>query len=234
MKILTVISNYNEEKAIHSTIVDFLNNSTINSDLLVIDNCSTDDSLKIVRNMKTDYLRHPVNTGGSSGVLKTAFEYAFRYKYDIYCHMDGDNQHKASELQKIIEPILRDEADVVTGSRFIDKEGYQSLFMRRQTIFFFSWLVSSITKSRFTDITSGFRAFNRKAIEFFAIDFRQEIETIVQLELVMFYSGLRSTDVQVTMEPRKTGRSEYNLRNILKFPAYNIVSLFGTLIQNYK
>ena len=191
MRIITIISNYNEEEAIRNTLADILENCTIETDILVIDNCSSDSSIDIIREMKIDYLRHPVNTGGSSGVIKTAFAYSFAKGYDIYCHMDGDYQHKASELEKIVNPILNGDADVVTGSRFINKQGFQSTFSRRQGIMAFSFLMSWLTGRRYTDITSGFRSYNRKAITYFARHFKQEIDTITQLELVMFYAGLK-------------------------------------------
>jgi glycosyltransferase involved in cell wall biosynthesis len=232
MKILTVISNFNEENAIGKTIEDVLQNSTIKSDILVIDNSSSDHSLDVIRKYPVDYLIHPVNTGGSAGVLKTAFAYAFYHDYDIYCHMDGDNQHKASELYKIVDPLINNSAiDVVTGSRFIEKKGFQSSFTRRIGIYLFSKLISMVTKSKFTDITSGFRAYNKKTIRFFAKNFRQEIETITQLELVMYYAGLKSMDVPVTMQARETGKSEFNFSNAVTFPAYNFVSFIGTIIQ---
>lgn len=232
MKILTVISNYNEEKAIGKTIIDLLNNSTVKTDILVIDNCSSDNSLDVIRSHNVNYLRHPVNSGGSSGVIKTAFAYAYRNNYDIYCHMDGDNQHKASELIKIVAPILENRADVVTGSRFIDKVGFQSSFMRRVGIVIFSKLTSLITGRRFTDITSGFRAYNRRAIEFFATGFLTEIETLTQLELKMHYAGLKGVEVPVIMQPRTSGKSEFTFRNVVKFPVYNLISIVGTVIQH--
>lgn len=234
MKILTVISNYNEEGAILDTIKDLRNNSDLTTDYLVIDNASTDNSLEIIKKENIDYLVHPVNTGSGLGVIKTAFAYAYYHDYDIYCHMDGDNQHKASELTKIIQPILDGKADVVTGSRFIEKDGFQSSFLRRLGIFFFSKLLSSVTGRRFTDITSGFRAYNKKAIRYFARNYKQEIETITQLELVMYYAGLQGIDIPVTMQPRTSGKSEFNFSNSVKFPIYNIVSFIGTIIQRYK
>lgn len=232
MKILIVISNFNEERAVGKTIEDVLQNSTIKGDILVIDNSSTDHSLDVIRNYPVDYLVHPVNTGGSAGVLKTAFAYAHYHDYDIYCHLDGDNQHKASELYKIVEPLMTDTGvDVVTGSRFIERKGFQSSATRRIGIFIFSKLISLVTRSKFTDITSGFRAYNKRAIRFFALKFKQEIETITQLELVMYYAGLKSKDVPVTMQARQTGKSEFNFRNAIKFPVYNFVSYMGTIIQ---
>ena len=234
MKILTVISNYNESESIAKTVLDVIENGSIEADLLVIDNCSTDSSIEQLKRLKVDYLKHPVNTGGSAGVIKTAFAYAHYHGYDIYCHMDGDNQHMASELDKIVQPILDNEVDVVTGSRFITKEGFQSSFTRRMGIRSFSKMMGWVTKRPYTDITSGFRAYNRKAIEFFALRFKQEIDTIVQLELVMHYAGLKGKDVPVLMRPRETGKSEINFTNALKFPFYNIISLIGTVIQNIR
>jgi glycosyltransferase involved in cell wall biosynthesis len=234
MKILLVVSNYNEEKAILDTLSDISHNAGINCDTLVIDNCSTDGSLELVRSIGMEYVRHPVNTGGSAGVIKTALVYAYYHGYDIYCHMDGDNQHMASELHKIIEPLLLDTADVVTGSRFITGEGFQSSKSRRLGIFLFSALLSLVTRKKYTDITSGFRAYNRKAIEFLAKKFKQEIETITQLELSIYNAGLRATDVAVLMRPRTTGKSEVNFINAVKFPVFNVISLIGTLVQMRK
>ena len=232
MRILTVISNYNEEHAIVETIKDVRNNSPLKSDLLVIDNCSTDESLDIIKSMDVDFIEHPVNTGGSAGVIKTALAYAHYRNYDIYCHLDGDNQHNAVELGNLIRPLIEEgTADIVVGSRFIEKQGFQSLFLRRITIYSFSRLLSLVTGTRSTDFTSGFRAYNKRAINFFATQFSHEIETPAQLELLIHYSGLRKTEVPVTMKPRKTGKSEINFKNAVKFPIYNIISIIGTLIN---
>lgn len=232
MKILTVISNYNEQRAINDTIADIRNNSPLVSDILVIDNSSTDRSIEIVKGLSVDYLVHPVNSGSSSGVIKTAFAYAYYHNYDIYCHLDGDNQHNANELDILIRPLITEGgADIVVGSRFIEKQGFQSLFLRRITIFLFSKLLTLITGNKSTDFTSGFRAYNKNSIKFFATQFKHEIETPAQLELVIHYSGLKKVEVPVTMKPRKTGKSEINFKNAVKFPVYNFISIIGTLIN---
>lgn len=232
MKILTVISNFNESRAIRDTIADVRNNNPLESDILVIDNCSTDSSVEILKELKVDYLIHPVNTGGSSGVLKTAFTYAFYHDYDIYCHMDGDNQHYSKEFGKLLLPFQKGEqVDIVVGSRFIEKKGFQSLLLRRLTIKIFSRLLSSITGNKITDFTSGFRVHNRNAIQFFARQFKHEIETPSQLELLIHFGGLKKIEIPVTMKPRTTGKSEINFKNAVKFPLYNLISIIGTLIN---
>ena len=232
MKVLIVVSNYNEEKAIYDTIQDLKNNSAIKADILVIDNFSSDNSIEIIKELGIDYLIHPVNSGGSAGVIKTAFFYAWYHNYHYYCHMDGDNQHSAAELTKILNPLIENsELDIIVGSRFIERQGFQSLFFRRQGIMMFSKVISLITGNQFTDITSGFRAYNRKAITFFAKNFKQEIETVSQLELVAHFAGLKRIDVPVMMKPRLSGKSEINFKNAVKFPVYNLISIIGTLIN---
>lgn len=231
MRIVTVISNYNEQAAIEATIRDFRENATISSDLLVIDNCSTDASIELIKKAGANYLRHPVNTGGSAGVIKTALLYADMYGYDVYCHMDGDNQHNAAELAKIVGPITAGEADIVIGSRFIKREGFQSLPIRRVGILIFSKLVSALTGQKITDLTSGFRAYNRRAITFFARKFKHEFEACVQMLMIAAYAGLRIREVPVIMNPRLTGKSEFNFVNSIKFPVFGLISIVGVMLQ---
>lgn len=234
-KILLVVSAYNEQGAILDTINDIVENAPQNIDVLVIDNCSTDSTLAIVKQSGVDYLSHAVNTGGSSGVIKTAFRYAYLHNYDIYCHMDGDNQHMASELVKLLKPLIDgNDIDVTTGSRYIENEGFQSTLARRLGIRLFSGLMSLITKKKYTDITSGFRAYNRKAVDFFGRQYRNEIETVYEFEFAMYLAGLKSQDVPVVMRPRTSGKSQINFINAIKFPVYNVISLVGILIQRRK
>lgn len=231
MKILTIISNYNEEEAIEDAIRDVRENATIETDLLVIDNSSTDRSIRVIQQTGVEYLSHPVNTGGSAGVIKTALRYAYEKDYDVYCHMDGDNQHKAEQLSKIMQPIIDKKADIVIGSRFIQHEGFQSLPIRRIGIRLFSSLLSKITKKDLTDPTSGFRAYNRKAIEYFTLKHQHEIEPCVQMLLLANYAGLILAEAPVVMRHRETGKSEFNFYRSLAFPIKGIMSIVAVMIQ---
>lgn len=145
--------------------------------------------------------------------------------------MDGDNQHNAEYLNDLITPIIEDKADIVIGSRFIKKEGFQSHFFRRIGIATFSKILSLITKHTLTDITSGFRAYNRKAIVFFGKQYKHEFEVVVQMIMLCYYSGLRIKEIPVIMKPRLTGKSEINFKNAIKFPIYGIISIIGSILQ---
>ena len=94
--------------------------------------------------------------------------YAYRNGYDIAIQMDGDGQHPASELDKIIAPIKAEKADIVVGSRFVNKEGFQSSAIRRFGIKFLSSLIYLCTGKHIMDVTSGYRAVNRKFIKIFS------------------------------------------------------------------
>jgi glycosyltransferase involved in cell wall biosynthesis len=231
MRILTVISNYNEQGSILDCIRDFQQNAPANADLLVVDNASTDASLDIVRREGVDYLAHPVNSGGSSGVIKTSLLYAYLSDYDVYTHMDGDNQHNAAELASLVEPIAEGSADLVVGSRFISKEGFQSSVPRRVAIHFFSTVVSALLRQRITDLTSGFRAYGRDVIRFFATQYRHELEACVQMIMVAGYAGFRIKEVPIAPKPRLTGRSEFTFTKAFAFPFYATISLIGTLVE---
>lgn len=232
MKILTVISNYNEEKEILKTIRDFRENVSISSDLLVIDNSSGDSSMELIKESGADYLAHPVNTGGSAGVIKTSLLYAYFNDYDVYCHLDGDNQHYAAELAKLIDEMEKSQADIVIGSRFISKQGFQSSPARRLGIKIFSYFLSYATNFEISDVTSGFRAYNRKAIALFARKFKFRYDVCLQMILIGYYAGLKIVETPVLMKPRVSGKSEVTFLKAFKFPFYSIIIILSTILNH--
>jgi len=144
---------------------------------------------------------------GIGAAVQTGFQYAQRHQYDIAIQMDGDGQHDVSFVEKILEPIRRDEADMVVGSRFLEKTGgFQSSFSRRLGINFFVHLISALTGVKITDPTSGFRAYNKKMIalfaEYYPHDF-PEPEAIV----VSQQAGARIVEISVVMRAREAGSS---------------------------
>lgn len=229
-KVLIAIIAYNEEKNIRGTIENLMD-ADLGYDILLVDNGSGDNTVKIARELNIPYVSHFINSGSSAGTLMTYFNYAFRHDYDIVCQFDGDGQHLASELPKIINPIVKDEADYVIGSRFINKEGFQSYAFRRMGIKLFSLINSMIIRKRITDITSGARAYNRKVIEFFARKYRHEVYDTNQLLLLSHFAGARIKEVPVVMRERLHGTSEFNIINALSFPATCLINIIGTVLQ---
>src|SRR5690606_18260906 len=117
-------------------------------------------------------------------------------------------------------------------SRFLEKTGFQSYFMRRIGIKIFSFLLSRMTRLKFTDITSGFRAYGPRVIRFYGHQYQNAIyDNMNQFLLLAHYSGATIKGVPVTMKPREHGQSEFDWWNGLFFPIKGIVTLLACYLQ---
>lgn len=204
MKVLIIIPAYNERDNI-LRVIRALEETKLPYDYLVINDCSRDDTLEILKKAGANYLSNPINLG-IGGTVQTGYCYARDHGYDIAVQMDGDGQHNPAYLKDLVTPIERGEADVVIGSRFIKKEGFQSSPLRRVGITWLSFLIRLTTGQSVADVTSGFRAVGRKYIELFAQDYAQdypEPEAIVTGAC----HGARTLEVPVIMNERTGGKS---------------------------
>ena len=142
MKILVIIPCYNEEESIVKT-VESLKNKKI--DYVVINDGSTDNSLKVLVENKINYITLDNNLG-IGGVMQVGYKYAHRKGYDIAIQFDGDGQHDANYIDKIVETIKKGEANLVIGSRFVGEESeFKSTATRRLGINILSGLYKIIT-----------------------------------------------------------------------------------------
>lgn len=203
-KVLVIIPAYNESHNIEDTLQSLLEEE-IEVDYLVINDCSKDNTLDILKKLNSRYVDLPINLGIGGG-MQTGYKYAFRNGYDIAIQMDGDGQHIPAYIKDLIDPIINDEADLVVGSRFLNKVGFQSSRMRRLGINFLSGLIHICCGVKVKDVTSGFRAANRKVIELFSRNYAQdypEPESLVTCAV----SGIRILEVPVVMKERSGGKS---------------------------
>lgn len=204
LKTLVIIPAFNEQENIEK-VVKNLSEKCPKCDYLIVNDCSTDNTAEICKNNKFNYIDLCCNLGIGGGV-QSGYIYAYRNGYDCAIQIDGDGQHDPAYISKITEPIEKGEADVVIGSRFIEKEGFQSSGMRRFGIKFLSALIRFVCGARVKDVTSGFRAVNRKFIEFFSKEYADdypEPEAIVATKL----RGARILEVPVIMNEREGGVS---------------------------
>lgn len=204
MKTLVIVPAYNEEEAILNTITD-IQTEHPEVDVLVVNDASKDKTRDILRDNKISHLDIPINLG-IGGVVQAGYLYALEHNYDIAVQMDGDGQHPASQLSKVLQPILTNKADVVIGSRFVAKDGFQSSFMRRLGIKFLSRLIFLSTKQRVLDVTSGYRAVNRKFINIFSKEYAQDYPEPEALVLAARKKA-RIMEVSVEMKERQGGIS---------------------------
>ena len=217
-RILIVIPCYNEEKTIAGVVHQVIrcrDAYALNLDILVVNDCSKDNTLDRIRELDCACLDLPVNLG-IGGAMHSGYRYAYRHSYDIAVQIDGDGQHPADELPALLAPLLRNEADVVIGSRFLDRVGFQSTFARRAGIQFFTRLNWLLIGQTIRDSTSGFRAMNRRTLAIvnrYYPDEYPEPESIVQFGL----HKLRIWEVPVEMRERQGGVSSISSLNSIYY-----------------
>ncbi|MCI8338841.1 MAG: glycosyltransferase family 2 protein [Lachnospiraceae bacterium] len=210
MKKLVIIPAFNEEGNLEKTIRDIKENAPT-FDYVIINDCSTDGTLAMCRRHGFSYLNLPVNLG-IGGAVQTGYRYAYYHGYDIAVQFDGDGQHSASYLPEMAKQMEETESDMVIGSRFITKEGFQSSSLRRVGIRYFTLLIRILTGKKITDPTSGMRMINRKLMEKFTEEYPKdypEPESVVTI----LSEKHRVTEMPVIMHERGEGNSSISLRN---------------------
>ena len=207
MKKLIIIPAYNEASNIKN-VVNSIKIKAADFDYIIINDGSTDNTEEICKNEGFNYLSLPVNLG-IGGAVQTGYRYALENKYDIAVQIDGDGQHDCKDLDRLLEELNKNQLNMVIGSRFISRKGFQSSFMRRLGIVYFSSLIKALTKVKVTDPTSGFRMCDRNVIEIFAREYPTdypEPESIVTI----IRKGLSVGEVEANMKERQGGVSSIN------------------------
>lgn len=211
-KTLVIIPAFNEEQNIERVLYS-LHEKCPNCDLLVVNDGSKDLTEKIVRELNFASLINLKINLGIGGAVQSGFKFAKKFNYDIAIQFDGDGQHNSDEINKLIEPIISHNADMVIGSRFIDNQGFQSTFTRRIGIFIFEILNSILIGQRISDNTSGFRAYSKRAIEYLADNYPQDYPEPENV-IIMAKKGFRIFEIPVIMNKRDGGKSSiYGLKS---------------------
>lgn len=207
-ELLIIIPAYNESGNIEKTI-QMIRSKTPEFDYVIINDCSTDDTLRICRSNGFNVIDLPINLG-IGGAVQTGYQYADQQGYQYAVQVDGDGQHNPEYIKEMLERIKTDQVDMVIGSRFIENQGFQSSFARRIGITFFEKLIRLLTGKKITDPTSGLRLVNRSVIAIFAKHYPSdypEPETIVSL----LESGFKVEEIPVLMNEREHGNSSITL-----------------------
>lgn len=204
MKKLIIIPAYNESENIENTVKD-IQKKAPDFDYVIINDCSGDNTRQICEANGFNIVNLPVNLG-IGGAVQTGYKYACRYGYDIAVQVDGDGQHDPAFLNEMAETLIKEEADMLIGSRFLEKEGFQSSKIRRVGISYFTWLIKLLTGKKITDPTSGLRMINRKLIEIFAESYPRDYP---EPESVVHVIKLKKkvVEIPVVMRERQGGSS---------------------------
>jgi len=203
MKSIVIVPAYNEEQNLPG-LFKSLRSECPECDVVVVNDCSNDNTLKICKEHGVDVLDLPVNLG-IGGAVQAGIKYALYKGYDYAVQVDGDGQHDPKYIKMLFSELDKG-ANICVGSRFISGEGFQSSKLRRFGIRYFSNLIYLFTGRRIKDPTSGFRACDRKAIKLFAADYPRdypEPESLVNAAK----HNLKISEIPVIMHPRAQGKS---------------------------
>ena len=229
MRRVAIVPAHNEAGAVGG-VVDELRAFDPLLDVVVVDDGSTDSTAAVARARGAAVVRLPYNLG-IGGAVQTGFKYALERGYDVAVRLDGDGQHDPAELPKLLAPLERDEADIVTGSRFAEGgDDYRPSLARRVGIGFFARLVSLLVRRRVTDTTSGFQALNRRGIALFAADYPHDYPEVEATVLVARHR-LRSLEVPVHMREREHGESSITLVRSVYYMLKVTLALFVAMFR---
>ena len=214
MKKIVIIPAYNEISNIRTTVQDILDHAP-GFDYVIINDCSQDGTMRFCTEQGMNIINLPVNLG-IGGAVQTGYLYAWRNGYDVAVQFVGDGQHDASYLGEMADSLQAQQADMVIGSRYIKKEGFQSSGIRQFGIRYFSALIRLVTGRRVTDPTSGMRMVNRDVMKIYSEDYPvdyPEPESVVMI----LRMGKKVSEIPVIMRERQGGVSSISPRKAVYY-----------------
>ncbi len=176
--------------------------------IVVVNDASEDQTADVAQKTGKAVVLNLATNLGVGGAVQTGLKYAVRSKMSCAVKVDGDGQHPPAAIDDVLLPLLDDSADIVIGSRFLtENTGFRSSIYRRLGIMYLQLLSFLLTGQRFTDPTSGFRAYNHRALQFMSehyptFDYPEPEELILASK-----NNLRIREVPVVMRDRIAGRS---------------------------
>ncbi len=222
---IVVIPAYNEEESLPAVLKE-LHEVVPAYDVVVVDDGSADRTAAVARSHGATCVQLPFNLG-IGGALRAGYRYAVEGGYQRAVQFDADGQHQADQIALLVAP-LDDGADMVVGNRFGDGNEYTVSRSRRLAMGLLRFGVRVLTKRRFADTSSGFRAIHRPLLEAFARDYPVEYMDSVETLVAACRAGYQVDEVPVEMRPRAGGvASNRNVRLAYHY-ARLIVSLVGT------
>ncbi|MDY6789079.1 MAG: glycosyltransferase family 2 protein [Candidatus Nanohaloarchaea archaeon] len=226
-KILYIVPCYNEAGGLKQLLDKIRDHKNKNSDILVVDDASSDNTSDIAEKEGVKSVRHAINMGGGAAV-RTGFKYAVRHGYDYTLQIDGDGQHDPKYAEKVLDPVINGEADMCIGSRFIEDPGYKVPFIRKLGIITYSKIVTWLSGQNITDCTSGYRAIHRGLFKKFADNYPDTFCTIESA----IWAGRRGyiiEEVPVEMSEREEGQSYLTPIRMAKYPFQMIYAILRAL-----
>ena len=235
-KVLLIIPAYNEEENIlktYKSIEEYNKKHKTNYDVIVINDCSTDNTKNILEKNNIPHV-NLIHNLGIGGAVQTGYKYAYYHDYDIAVQYDGDGQHDVRYVKNIIDPIIKEEADMVIGSRFIeDIDTFKSSKARRFGINIISSFMKFTAHKKIYDTTSGFRAVNKELIYDFNLSYPTEYpEPVTTAEVLKKKYNVK--EVPVEMSEREAGESSISSWKSAYYMLNVCLALLAVKVRRYK
>lgn len=228
---LVIIPALNEEESLPGVLRELASEAPW-CNVLVVDDGSVDGTADAARRAGVLVARLPFNIG-VGGALRTGFRYAIAQGYDRAIQLDADGQHDPSQIGRLMS-ALECGADLVLGSRFAThSSSYRVGRLRGGGMRVLRLAVQLLSGHAFSDTSSGFRAFSRPMLEFFARTYPVEYMDSVEALLLACYAGYRVVETPVAMRERSGGQpSNRNLHLIYHYVRLLIVMLTKASMRN--
>jgi hypothetical protein len=226
--LLVIIPAFNEEGAI-AGVVSSVRRVMPDTPVVVIDDYSSDATISAARGAGAELLCLPHHLG-LGGAVQAGYKLAFELGFEYVIRVDGDGQHNATDIPRILEALKASGCEMIIGSRFVDASGSSSSVMRSLGIRFFRAVLRPILGKQVHDPTSGFVGVNRRALQVFSRSFPleyPEIETLVVLQRRRF----RFEEVPCKMRKRVAGRSSITVMKSFYYIVHVLLGVFMNVLK---
>jgi len=221
--VVAIIPAYNEEE----TLPDIINRTApYVDDVIVVNDASTDATEDVARKHADSVITHPKNMG-VGGAVHTGYLAAIRSEYDVVIQIDGDGQHDPSYIPEIVDRLLKDEADMIIGSRWLNESYQEYSFVRRAGIKFFTHEANLIGGLSITDVTSGFRGYRTCILD--DLGRPENSHWALEQTLEAARKGYTIEEVSVPMPPETDG-SQFDIETFLKYPPRMLLTTIKVLL----
>ncbi len=220
---LAVIPAFNEEKSIEDVVKETKKYADC---VVVVDDSSTDRTVKMARKSGAIVLQHSQNQGVGATVI-TGMKYARKLNPEVVVILDADGQHMPRDIPRLMQPILEGEAELVLGSRFLERSPNGMSLIKKYGNRLLTFLINALAGVRITDAQTGFRAFSRKAL--FALNLRAHFTYTQEMILTLCLKGYRCFEVPIQVNARKYGSSKV-ASNIVGYALRSLGIIFSTYL----
>jgi glycosyltransferase involved in cell wall biosynthesis len=225
-----IIPAYNEGENIANVIQGI--KSVTDVDVFIIDDGSKDLTSQKAKQAGAYVISHPYNMGYGVA-LQTGYKYALRHDYDILLQIDGDGQHLPDAIPEFFKKVESGDCDVLIGSRFLKKEGYHPMLLKKIGIFLFKVIIRLINRARITDPTSGYQCMTKEVFRIFTDDSFPCDYPDTNIIIRLYRMGFNVKELPVKMRANPEGRSMHKGAITLLYYFFTMfLSIFISLISS--